>query len=73
MMLLQTVEPGRATGKVARVCATFDRVGKLPLPIATLRTMEWTDADLLDAVAHGANMIASAVLHKAFVRGLEEH
>ncbi len=175
MMLLQTVEPGRATGKVARIYAAFDRAGEVPLPmrllsaspglqeqqfqllgyfmshphlgfpllaairyvaarlschdacmafngtllqrlgmspaevealaedgacaaledreaallafvrkalaapeavsagdVATLRAMKWTDADLLDAVAHGANLIASSVLHKAFVRGLEE-
>lgn len=34
-----------------------------------LRAQGWTDADILDATAHGASLMASATLQKAFVRG----
>jgi alkylhydroperoxidase family enzyme len=171
MMLLKTVEPGQATGSVAKVYATFDRVGVVPLPmqllsaspglqerqsalvnyfmshpklgvgllaairyvaaqlschdscvsfngallqrlgvtaeemeslskggvpacleereaallafvrralsapesvttseVEALRRLGWTDSDVLDAVAHGANLVGNSFLHKAFVR-----
>ncbi len=171
MMLLQTVEPGQATGTVARVYAAFDRAGEVPLPmrllsaspglqeqqlalvsyymshprlgfallaairyvaarlschdacaafngrllerigmspddiealrrpgapaaleereaallafvrqaltapeavtgdgVESLRRLGWIDGDILDALAHGANLMAASVLHKAFVR-----
>ena len=31
-----------------------------------LHGMGWTDRDILDALAHGANMIASSILMKTF-------
>ena len=34
--------------------------------VDTLREMGWTDRDIFDAVAHGANMIAPSILMKAF-------
>lgn len=34
-----------------------------------LRAQGWTDADILDATAHGASLMASAAMQKAFVRG----
>ncbi len=36
--------------------------------LESLRRSGWSDGDVLDAVAHGANLVASSVLHKAFVR-----
>lgn len=36
--------------------------------LEALRRSGWGDADVLDALAHGANIIASSVLQKAFVR-----
>ncbi len=37
--------------------------------VESLRNQGWVDGDILDAVAHGANLAAASVLHKAFVRG----
>ena len=34
--------------------------------VDALREMGWTDRDIFDAVAHGANMIAPSILMKAF-------
>jgi hypothetical protein len=31
-----------------------------------LREQGWTDSDILDALAHGTNMIASSILMKTF-------
>lgn len=36
--------------------------------IETLRGQGWTDGDILDAVAHGANLAASSTLFQAFDR-----
>ena len=36
MMLVRTVEPGQATGAVAKVYAAFDRAGAVPLPMQLL-------------------------------------
>jgi alkylhydroperoxidase family enzyme len=171
MMLLRTVEPGQATGSVAKAYAAFDQAGEVPLPIRllsaspglqerqlalvgyymshprlgfalltairyvaaelsshdacvafnrglltrvgmsseeiaslargeravaleereaallafvrqalrapqsvtaqeveALRQLGWSDSDILDAVAHGTNIVAASALHKAFVR-----
>ena len=34
--------------------------------VDNLREQGWTDSDILDAMAHGTNMIASSILMKAF-------
>lgn len=39
-----------------------------PADLEALRAQDWTDADIFDAAYHGASLMASAALQKAFVR-----
>jgi hypothetical protein len=36
--------------------------------LESLRRSGWSDGDVLDAVAHGASLLASSALQKAFIR-----
>ena len=36
--------------------------------IDTLRDLGWTDSDIFDALAHGANMSAAGIIYNAFAR-----
>ena len=54
---------------LAFVRKALDAPGSIGEPdLESLRRSGWSDGDVLDAVAHGAALLASSVLEKAFVR-----
>jgi alkylhydroperoxidase family enzyme len=60
-------EPERAVlGFVHKALDDPDAVGEAD--VAALRELGWMDADILDAMAHGANMVAAAKIFRTFSR-----
>jgi alkylhydroperoxidase family enzyme len=69
MALIQTIEADKAKGRtlaafVMKAIMAPDAVNKAD--VDKLHDLGWADADIVDAVAHGINMVGSGILMKTF-------